>query len=167
MLEDQNGTLWLATNGAGLLKFDREHKRFIRYCNSLNDPESVAQNSIRSIFLDREGIIWASLASFGLTRFTPKPLPFKRYRHDFGNPADRDEPFVGAIYEDHQGIVWGGTHSALHRIDRSSQRYDDFNLAGRGEGDRRDHDLRRSLGLPLGRYIRSWAIPLRSANTLV
>jgi ligand-binding sensor domain-containing protein len=56
MLEDQSGTLWLATNGAGLLKFDREHKRFIRYCNSLNDPESLAQNSIRSIFLDREGI---------------------------------------------------------------------------------------------------------------
>jgi hypothetical protein len=55
------------------------------------------------------------------TRFTPKPLPFKRYRHDFGNPADRDEPFVGAIYEDHQGILWIGTHSALHRIDRSSQ----------------------------------------------
>ena len=134
MLEDQNGTLWLATNGAGMLKFDREHKRFIRYRNSLNDPESLAQNSVRSIFLDREGIIWASLASFGLTRFTPKPLPFKRYRHDFGNPADRDEPFVGAIYEDHQGILWVGTHSALHRIDRSSQRYEDFYLAGRGEG---------------------------------
>ena len=134
MLEDQNGTLWLATNGAGLLKFDREHKRFIRYRNSLNDPESLAQNSVRSIFLDREGIIWASLASFGLTRFTPKPLPFKRYRHDFGNPADRDEPFVGAIYEDHQGILWVGTHSALHRIDRSSQRYEDFYLPGRGEG---------------------------------
>jgi signal transduction histidine kinase/ligand-binding sensor domain-containing protein len=134
MLEDQNGTLWLATNGAGLLKFDREHRRFIRYRNSLNDPESLAQNSVRSIFLDREGIIWASLASFGLTRFTPKPLPFKRYRHDFGDPADRDEPFVGAIYEDHQGILWIGTHSALHRIDRSSQRYEDFYLAGRGEG---------------------------------
>ena len=134
MLEDQNGTLWLSTNGAGLLKFDREHKRFIRYRNSINDPESLAQNSVRSIFLDREGVIWASLASFGLTRFTPKPLPFKRYRHDFGNPADRDEPFVGAIYEDHHGILWIGTHSALHRIDRDSQRYEDFYLAVRGEG---------------------------------
>jgi len=131
MLEDQNGILWLATNGAGLLKFDRDHKRFVRYRNSLNDPESLAQNSVRSITMDREGIIWAGLASFGLTRFTPKPQPFKRYRHDFGNPADRDEPFVGAIYEDHQGVLWIGTHSALHRIDRSSQRYEDFYLAGR------------------------------------
>jgi signal transduction histidine kinase/ligand-binding sensor domain-containing protein len=134
ILEDQNGILWLATNGAGLLKFDREHQRFVRYRNSLNDPESLAQNSVRSITMDREGIIWAGLASFGLTRFTPKPQPFKRYRHDFGNPADLDEPFVGAIYEDHQGVLWIGTHSALHRIDRSSQRYEDFYLAGRREG---------------------------------
>ena len=35
MLEDQNGALWVATQGSGLLKFDRDHRRFIRY---RNDP---------------------------------------------------------------------------------------------------------------------------------
>ena len=44
MTEDQNGTLWVATHGAGLLKFDREHRRFIRYRNDPSDPESLAQN---------------------------------------------------------------------------------------------------------------------------
>jgi PAS domain S-box-containing protein len=134
MLEDQSGSLWLATNGAGLLQFDREHQRFFRYRNRLGDPESLAQNSVRSVFRDREGIIWASLGGFGITRFTSRALPFKRYRHDFGNPADRGEPFVGAIYEDRQGILWIGTHEALHRIDRSRERYVDFQLTGAGEG---------------------------------
>ena len=77
MLEDQNGVLWLSSNGAGLLKFDREHRRFIRYRNNLADPESLAQNSVREVFADQEGIIWASLGGFGLTRFTSKPLPFQ------------------------------------------------------------------------------------------
>jgi signal transduction histidine kinase/ligand-binding sensor domain-containing protein len=134
MLEDQNGVLWLSTNGAGLLKFDREHRRFLSYRHRLGDPESPAQDSVRGIFRDREGIIWASLGGFGLTRFTSRPLPFKRYRHDFGNPADRDEPFVGAIHEDRQGTLWIGTHEALHRIDRSTGRYRDFHLTGAGEG---------------------------------
>src|SRR5712675_1611843 len=134
MLEDQNGALWLSSNGAGLLKFDREHRRFIRYRNNLTDPESLAQNSVRQVFADQEGIIWASLGGFGLTRFTPRPLPFQRYRHDFGNPSSRDEPFVGAIYEDHQGILWMGNHEALHRIDRKAERYEAFRLTAAGEG---------------------------------
>src|SRR5712671_2613444 len=134
MLEDQTGALWLSTNGAGLLKFDREHRRFIRYRNSLADPESLAQNSVRQVFADQEGIIWASLGGFGLTRFTSRPLPFQRYRHDFGNPASRDEPFVGAIYENHQGILWIGAHDALNRIDRKAERYDAFRLTAAGEG---------------------------------
>jgi len=134
MLEDQAGMLWLATNGAGLLRFDRQRQRFVRYRNSLNDPESLAQNSVSTIFQDREGLIWASLGGFGVTRFTPRPLPFKRYRHDFGDPIDRDEPFVGAIYQDDRGILWIGTHSALHRVDRNLQREETFYLTGSGEG---------------------------------
>jgi signal transduction histidine kinase/ligand-binding sensor domain-containing protein len=134
MLEDQNGVLWLSTNGAGLLKFDREHRRFIRYHNRLADPESLAQNSVRQMFADQEGIIWASLGGLGLTRFTPRSLPFQRYRHDFGNPNSRDEPFVGAIFEDRQGILWIGTHEALNRIDRKAERYDALPLTAAGEG---------------------------------
>jgi ligand-binding sensor domain-containing protein len=30
MVEDQAGSLWLGLHGAGLLKFDRAHKRFVR-----------------------------------------------------------------------------------------------------------------------------------------
>jgi len=134
MLEDHNGDLWLATNGAGLLKFDREHRRFISYRHSLGDPESLAQDSVHSIFQDREGVIWTSLGGFGLTRFTTKSLPLKRYRHEFGNPADRDEPFVGAILEDSRGILWIGTHNALHRIDRTTGQYKDFYFTGPGTG---------------------------------
>jgi ligand-binding sensor domain-containing protein/signal transduction histidine kinase len=133
MLEDHNGVLWLSTNGAGLLKFDRDHRRFIRYRNNLADPESLSQNAIREMFEDREGIIWLSLGGFGLTRFTPRPLPFQRYRHDFGNPPNGDEPFVGAIYEDQQGILWIGAKEGLHRIDRKAERNDVFHLTAPGE----------------------------------
>ena len=62
MIEDRNGTLWVATHGAGLLKFDREHRRFIRYRNNPSDPESLPQNDVEKcsrIGKGASGLAWA------------------------------------------------------------------------------------------------------------
>ncbi len=121
MTEDRNGTLWLATHGAGLLKFDREHRRFIRYRNNPVDPNSLPQNNVENLFADREGSIWAGLGRMGVTHFATKPLPFQRIPN-LASSDDVAEPFVGAIYEDRQGILWIGTPEALKGIDRKSGR---------------------------------------------
>jgi signal transduction histidine kinase/ligand-binding sensor domain-containing protein len=123
MLEDQNGNLWLATHGAGLLKLDRDRQRFIRYRNHLADPDSLPQDNAENLFSDREGGIWAGLGRMGPVRFSPRPLPFRRLPHDPDSSNPTAEPFVGAIYEDHDGILWTGTPDALNRIDRANGRY--------------------------------------------
>jgi signal transduction histidine kinase/ligand-binding sensor domain-containing protein len=128
MLEDHSGTLWLATNGAGLLKFDREHLQFIRYRHNVTDPDSIGEDSIGNLALYKEGIMWVSLGGLGLTSFATSPMPFKRYRHGFG------EPFVGAIYQDREGILWIGTHEALNRIDRNANKYTPYHIGEPGEG---------------------------------
>jgi ligand-binding sensor domain-containing protein len=133
MLEDRNGTLWLGTNGAGLLKFDREGRRFIAYRNNPVDPESIAQDSVISLFEDREGNLWAGLGGMGLTRISTTPLPFKRYRHDFGDSHSTGEPFVGAIYQDRHGILWVGNHDTLNRIDRATGVSSSYRTGGPGE----------------------------------
>jgi ligand-binding sensor domain-containing protein/signal transduction histidine kinase len=134
VLEDRNDTLWLATQSAGLLKFDREHRRFIRYRNNPADPESLPQDSVISLYSDREGNIWAGLGRMGLARFTTKPSPFKRVPHNPSSSNGTVEPFVGAIYEDSQGILWIGTPDALNRIDRKAGRYTSYRTSGPGVG---------------------------------
>ena len=125
MTEDRNGTLWLATHGAGLLKFDREHRRFIRYRNEPSDPNSLPQNNVENLFADREGSVWVSLGSMGVTHFATNPLPFKRISYS-GSSEGAAEPFVGAIYEDRQGILWVGTLEALNALDRKTGRYTSY-----------------------------------------
>jgi ligand-binding sensor domain-containing protein/signal transduction histidine kinase len=116
MLEDQSGNLWLSTRGAGLLRFDRDHRKFIRYRNNPADQDSLPQNNVESLFVDREGSIWAGLGRMGVTRFGTKPLPFRGFSH-LDNANSTVQPFVGAIYEDRQRILWIGTPAALNRID--------------------------------------------------
>jgi len=55
----------LATHGAGLLKLDREHRRFIRYRNKPCDPTSLPERNVENLFADREGSIWAAWAGWG------------------------------------------------------------------------------------------------------
>jgi ligand-binding sensor domain-containing protein len=42
MLEDRDGTLWFGTVGDGLVKFDRNGRKFIRYRNDPTNPERAA-----------------------------------------------------------------------------------------------------------------------------
>ena len=132
MLEDQNGTLWVATQGAGLLKFDRNQWRFIRYRNDPADSESLAQDRVISLFADREGSIWAGLDGTGPTRFTTIPPLFEKTPHDFGIPNHKNEGYVEAIYEDRQGILWMGTSEGLNRIDRKAGRYTSHRIPRQG-----------------------------------
>jgi PAS domain S-box-containing protein len=125
MTEDRNGALWLATHGAGLLRFDREHGRFIRYRNDPSDPDSLPQNNVENLFADREGSVWVSLGTMGVTHFTTNPLPFKRIPH-LDSSEGAAEPFVGAIHEDRQGILWIGTLEALNALDRQTGRYTSY-----------------------------------------
>jgi ligand-binding sensor domain-containing protein/signal transduction histidine kinase len=116
MLEDRNGNLWLSTHGAGLVRFDRDHRTFIRYRNSSTDPDSLPQNNVESLFADREGNMWAGLGRMGIAHFGTKPLPFRSFHH-LDSASSTVQPFVGAIYEDSQRILWIGTPAALNRID--------------------------------------------------
>jgi PAS domain S-box-containing protein len=130
MTEDRDGTLWLATHGAGLLKFDREQQRFIRYRYNPGDPYGLPQNNVENIFADREGSIWAGLGRMGVTHFATNPQPFKRIL-GLASSDGTPEPFVGAICEDTQGILWIATPAALNRIDRKDGHYTFYR---RGEG---------------------------------
>src|SRR4029077_16147119 len=61
MLDDKEGILWLGTMDSGLLKFDQETGKVIRYRHHPDDPDSLDDDRVISLGQDPEGNIWAGL----------------------------------------------------------------------------------------------------------
>ena len=132
MLEDRWGNLWVGTLSDGLLRFDRENSRFIRYRNDPSNPDSLPENRITTLLGDREGNIWVGLGATQPTFFTPRPPPFKSLPFDSGNRANLGEKLVDVIFEDHEGILWIGTTGALNRCDSTGRQCTHYAIPGRG-----------------------------------
>jgi signal transduction histidine kinase/ligand-binding sensor domain-containing protein len=132
MLEDENGNLWIGTLSDGLLRFDRDHRRFIRYRNDPSNSDSLTENRILTLFEDRDGDVWLGFGASEAAFFLTQPAAFETLPFDSGNPDNLGEAFVNGIYEDREGIVWMGTTGALVRLDRKTGHLSHTAIPGHG-----------------------------------
>ncbi|HZK07066.1 MAG TPA: two-component regulator propeller domain-containing protein [Bacteroidales bacterium] len=103
MVEDNEGTIWIATLGGGLLEIiDKEKGKFRQYLHDENNKNSIINNYLYKVFKDSNGNIWiAGVKGFSL--LNKKTRQFTNYhvpkRSDF---HDR-YIFLSDIYEDNNG----------------------------------------------------------------
>ena len=117
MLESRDGTMWFATIGAGVLRYNRTNGTLTRYKNDPADSESLGSNNVLSLYEDREGEIWACMHDVKPNVFAEKPPAFQSFtpqRRTLGGAL------VTTIFEDSDRILWIGTAGALNRIDRKT-----------------------------------------------
>jgi ligand-binding sensor domain-containing protein len=117
LLESRDGVMWIATEGAGLLKYDRERNKLVRYKNHPENNESLGADSVTSLFEDNENNIWVDLHETAPYFFSERPPPFENFTHQRGSLRGS---LVTAIYEDRKKILWIGSTGALNRIDRAT-----------------------------------------------
>jgi signal transduction histidine kinase/ligand-binding sensor domain-containing protein len=120
MLEDSNGTMWFGTAAAGLMKFDRQNRRFISYRHELEDTETIGDNLVVALFEDREGNIWTGLHQAEPNYFPNRPLPFENLTRLSRSRESQLSGLVSAIYEDGRGILWLGVNRQLDRLSRAT-----------------------------------------------
>ena len=116
MLESRDGTMWMGTEGGGLLRYDRAHNRLVCFKNHPENIESLGANSIISLFEDREGQIWVDLHESVPYYFSEKPPLFENFTHQHGSLKGS---LVSALYEDKNKVLWVGSTGGLNRIDRT------------------------------------------------
>ena len=108
--EDENGTIWLSTDGGGIDCFDPKEKKFYRQNFLANDPNRPTSNKVLSLVADQKGGLWAGMWNGGLNYFRIKGKRlFLEKRFDRLNPEKTNNTSVFRLYIDPEDRLWVGT----------------------------------------------------------
>ncbi|MFC1849854.1 two-component regulator propeller domain-containing protein [candidate division CSSED10-310 bacterium] len=126
ILEDQAGTLWVATRTSGLNIVDRKTKKFHVYGNDPTDSATISHNDIRSLCETRQGILWIGTRGGSVNKLDLKPPKFRHYKHIPTDPDSLSNNDILSFHEDSSGVLWIGTEKGLNRFDRQKEIFHHF-----------------------------------------
>ncbi|CAM2068131.1 Response regulator [Sulfidibacter corallicola] len=124
--QDKTGFVWLGTQD-GLNRFDGYE--FKTYKHHLEDPGSLADSWVNTLYVDGDGVLWVGTRDGGLDRFDEQTETFTHFAPSPDNGLASSD--IRAILEDSHGRFWLGTNrSGLYQMDRTTGRFTQINLAG-------------------------------------
>ena len=108
LLEASDGSIWIASMGAGLYHYNTVTGIISRY--TVEDGRSgLRSNAVSALMQDRQGRIWASTDRGGLCLYHPDSDSFETYGLRRGLPDN----VCYDVLEDRQGRLWFGTNQGL------------------------------------------------------
>jgi ligand-binding sensor domain-containing protein len=123
LLEDNRGNIWLATSGAGILRFDKKQEIFV-------SPFKEKVKTALVLSMDANGIIWAGREGRSMIKFNPNTLEYEadsRY-DDVYNRLPHST--VTSLYRDKEKNMWiGSWDKALYRYNYATKREEVFDNA--------------------------------------
>lgn len=122
ILEDYDGNIWFATHFHGLYKLTKDGKIY-NYKNRPNNPYSIPGNNINNIYLDSKSKLWVGTEGEGLVVLdTESGKVEKKYSEATGFPSN----IIYATEEDNNGNVWVTTGGGLVKINRDTDKVQNF-----------------------------------------
>jgi ligand-binding sensor domain-containing protein/signal transduction histidine kinase len=115
IMEDQHGTLWLASYGNGVLRFDPASGRFARFGRRPHG-ETLGDTRVNSLLIDHDGVLWAGTQN-GIDRFDVTRGWSAHYSAGIA---------VSCVLEDSTGTLWFGTSAGLSRLDAQRQSFRNY-----------------------------------------
>jgi ligand-binding sensor domain-containing protein/signal transduction histidine kinase len=102
--------VWIGTDGHGLIRYNRNSGKVIRFLHDNIKTNSLGNNSVRTILRDNQGLLWVGTL-YGGVNFAQlrKTKQFSLLRNETGDPNSLSYGVVCAIYQDSRSNLWIGT----------------------------------------------------------
>lgn len=125
---DGNGNLWLGNFYNGIDVFKWQEHRIERYFNNPNNPGSLGNGTVFTIFRDSKNQIWVGTYFGGLQKFNPSTKNFTSFRNNPDDTLTIATNDVRSIAEDQQGNLWIAAHGkGIDRFDPQSNTFKHYN----------------------------------------
>jgi len=122
LAEDAVGTLWVSTDGGGVVGLNAQTGNFEELPTIGGSPPIGSQEKVRIARFDRRGGMWIGTRDGGLVYIDRARRTMRRFRHDVDDEASLSSDSVFAVLEDRAGTIWVGTGSGLDRLDIATGR---------------------------------------------
>ncbi len=122
---DYNNNIWVGTIG-GLDKINRSRKSSVHFQHDPGNANSLSDNFIRSVFVDKSGLVWIGTNNEGLNLYDPGMNKFKLFTYDINDTTSISNKGIISICQDKYGFLWFGTWWGLNRYDKSTNKFTRF-----------------------------------------
>jgi len=114
-LETRDGSLWFATQTAGLSRLPPEGgQSFRQYRSNPDEPGTLSSNNVADLLEDRSGNLWVATIGGGVNRLCPGCTRFEHIDEQRGLTS----AYANALAESADGGIWVGYRTVgLDRID--------------------------------------------------
>jgi signal transduction histidine kinase/ligand-binding sensor domain-containing protein/DNA-binding response OmpR family regulator len=122
IIQSEKGELWIGTE-KGVYIHNLQTKHSINLQHRYNDPYSISDNAIHSIYQDREGGIWVGTFFGGVNYFIESYARFEKHYPVSGENTISGKS-ISEFCEDEQQNIWIGTEDAgLNKFDPATRRF--------------------------------------------
>lgn len=112
--DNQNNAL-VAIDRLGLFVIDENLQIKASFSHNVDDINSISQNSIYEIFVDKLNAYWLGLREGGINIIYQKDNVFQHISHELNNPNSINNNTVRAVYESKNGDLWFGTENGISK----------------------------------------------------
>lgn len=117
LYQDADGTVWLASNADGLLRWQSGNDTFVQYRHQTGDKYSLGDNQLASLYRDRTGSLWAGTWYNGVSRVDLGSGGFSRMLRPPGLDGPLADKKVRALADAGDSRLWLATSSGLKLYD--------------------------------------------------
>jgi signal transduction histidine kinase/ligand-binding sensor domain-containing protein/DNA-binding response OmpR family regulator len=119
--EDPTGRYWVATLNNGLQQFDPLTHRYTPYKHQPDNPASIGDNTINTVYTDRSGVVWVGTYSAGIYKINQLGSRFQHYQMQSEAAKGLSSNSISGVCESRSGTWWVGTiDGGLNKIDRQT-----------------------------------------------
>ena len=124
--EDAEQNLWLATQGGGVVRWNRADDSFESFRHNPENSNSLASDDIRTLLINTDGTIWVGTRDQGLDLLDPRNGKVRHFSHDAENPNSLSNNMVYALHVDSSAQLWVGTDGGINRLNTETGTFERF-----------------------------------------